>query len=63
MENEKEPVQYYWCINCGHYGDLGKPYLIHKDCENCGYDEITPFTPDEIMEHEDLSFNKFKRKK
>lgn len=59
---ENEGVQYYWCVNCGHHGDLRKKYKIKKSCEECGYDEITPYTKEEIEENENLWMERFKKK-
>lgn len=61
--NNNDSVRYYWCVNCGHHGDLGKYYKIHKDCENCNYDEIVPYSEEEIEEHENLWMSKFKKQK
>lgn len=57
-----EGTRYYWCVNCGHYGDLGKHYKIHKDCEECGYDEICPYDEEEIEELPELWIERFKKK-
>lgn len=62
MTSKKEPIRYYWCVNCGHHGDFGKEYLINKNCENCDYDDVTGFTKQEILENEDLRCRTFKRK-
>lgn len=58
----KEPFQYYWCINCGHHGDFGKTRIRGTDCEECGYEDVTPFNKEEITEDKDLSFEKFIKK-
>lgn len=51
---ENEPTQYYWCVNCGNHGNFGKLRVRSVNCESCGYENITPFTKDEILESEDL---------
>lgn len=46
----KKPIetQYYWCVNCGHHGDYGKVKKRGLSCEECDYDEVTPYTKKEI---------------
>jgi len=31
--------QYYWCVNCGHYGNFGFHRKNNVKCEICDYDE------------------------
>ena len=61
----KEPIEtrYYWCVNCGHHGDYGKVRKRGLVCEECSYDDVTPYTEKEINSdccHKNLS--DFKRK-
>ena len=59
---ERKEIRYYWCVNCGHHGDFGKVRKTKLVCENCEYDDLTDYTEEEILEHEDLCLNRFKRK-
>ncbi len=47
VENNTQATRYYGCVNCGHHGDFGKVRKRKLYCEECGYDDITPFDIDE----------------
>ena len=61
-----EPIeaQYYWCVNCGYHGDYGYVRKRNLKCEECGYDELTPFSEKEIkeMKIDNMALDKFKLK-
>ncbi len=54
--NLKSPTQYYWCVNCGHYGNFNKVRIFKLQCEKCNYDELTKFELQEIQESEELIY-------
>lgn len=63
MENEEKVAhQFYWCVSCGSHGDFGKLRKTRLFCRECGYEDISLYTQEDIDESEDLKFRRFLRK-
>ena len=65
---QAEPIitegQYYWCVNCGHYGDYGFVRKNSLKCEICDYNPISLYTLEEINEStaDNIYLERFKTK-
>lgn len=51
-----EGVLYYWCVNCGCSDKFKYRRKNMQVCKSCGYDTLTPFELEEILEDETLKF-------
>ncbi len=55
MENDQLfGTEFYWCVNCGHYGKFPFRRSVRLNCELCNYDALTPYELDEILEDDHL---------
>lgn len=39
--------QHYWCVNCGYVGDFGFARKKNIKCQDCEYDDLTPYDASE----------------
>ena len=43
-------MKYYWCVNCGYYGDFGFFRQKNIKCQICEYDDLTEYEEEEYTE-------------
>jgi Zn ribbon nucleic-acid-binding protein len=57
LSQRNDGMEYYWCVNCGHHGKFKFRRQNMQVCTECGYDSLTQFELDEILEDEHLKSN------
>lgn len=40
-------MKYYWCVNCGYYGEFDFYRQRNVKCESCAYEDLTAYEEDE----------------
>jgi len=43
-------MRYYWCVNCGHYGDFKVERIRKIKCQKCEYTELTELDRQEYID-------------
>ena len=43
-------IRFYWCVNCGYFGDFRSYRKRGLKCQKCGYEELLSYSEEDWIE-------------